>query len=386
LLWTGQAISLVGDAAFFVAVGWRAFSLSGSGALGVVLMLQALGMVVTLLVGGALADRYSRRKLMITSDVARGLIVGGLVAAETTGSMSIELLAGVGLLMGLASGFFAPAFGGLVPLVVEQPQLASANALIGISRQGALVLGPAIAGLLYGAVGPGAVFALDAVSFAVSTGFVWLARPRAYERDEAAGPLREIGQGLRYVASERWLWVTISLFSVFLMVVLAPVQVLMPALIQEHFGKGVSAYGLLLTFQGVGMVGGTLAFGQLNPRHRRGVLSYRLWALNSLLVLALALSPWYAMASGIAVIRGALVGFGIGIWDTMLMERVPEGLLARVISVDYFGSIGLMPVGLVLAGAVSDVASPQAIIAAGAAVCAILFAAFLRSPWLRAVD
>ena len=379
-------MSLVGDAAFFVAVGWRAFSLSGSGALGVVLTLQALGMLVTLLVGGALADRYSRRALMIASDLTRGVIVAGLVAAEATGSTSIELLAAAGLLMGLASGFFAPAFGGLVPLVVEQPQLASANALIGISRQAALVIGPAIAGLLYGAVGPGAVFALDAASFAVSAAFVWRARPRAYERAEAEGAVREIGQGVRYVASEKWLWVTISLFSVFLMIVLAPVQVLMPALIQDHFDKGVSAYGLLLTFQGAGMVAGTLAFGQLNPRRRRGVLSYRLWAANSVLVMGVALSPWYALAAGIAVARGALVGFGIGIWDTMLMERVPESLLSRVISVDYFGSIGLMPIGLVAAGAVADLASPQVIIAGGAAFCALLFAAFLRSPWLRAVD
>jgi MFS family permease len=386
LLWTGQTVSLIGDSAFFVALGWKVFSVSGSGALGVVLMLQAVGMVATLLVGGALADRYSRRTLMIVSDLARFALVAVLVAVDVTGEPSLALLGALALGNGLASGFFMPAFGGIVPLVVEQPQLASANALIGISRQASLIVGPAAAGVVYGLTGSEVVFAFDAASFLVSAGLIWRARPRAFEAQAPEGALREIATGLRYVASSTWLWLTIALFSVFLMVVLAPIQVLMPKLVEEHFHRGVGAYGLLLTFQGVGMVAGTLLFGQLDPRRRRGLLSYGLWIANALLIAAMVLSPEYWLAAVFAVLRGGCLGFGIAVWDTMLMELVPTHLLSRVISVDYFGSLGLMPVGLVVAGAASGLASPQLLMAGGALFSAALFAAGLLHRGIRTVQ
>lgn len=387
LLWSGQTVSMIGDAAFVVALGWRAFSLSGSGALGLVLTLQAVGMLATLLVGGALADRVSRRALMVASDIARAALVAGLAGAEALGDPSTALLGGLALAMGLASGFFMPAFGGIVPLVVEAPQLGSANALIGISRQLSLVVGPALAGILFDPVGPAAVFALDAVSFLVSAALVLAARPRAYEREESpAGPLRSIGEGIRYVASERWLWVTIALFSLFLMVVIAPVQVLMPEIVDEHFDRGVRAYGLFFSAQGLGMICGALLFAHLDPHRRRGVLSYLLWTANAVLVLCVVLSPWFTVALGLAVLRGACLGFGIATWDTMLMQLVPEGLLARVISVDYFGSLGLMPLGLAFAAAAGSVADPRLVIGVGAAATAVLFAAMLPARWLRAVD
>src|SRR3972149_650314 len=137
LLWSGQTVSLIGDAAFFVALGWTTFKLEGS-----------------------------------------GVLVGVLAVLDFGGGLSIELLATIALLQGVAGGFFMPAFGGIVPLVVEQPPLASANALIGISRQVSLIIGPAFAGLAYGATGSATVFAFDAGSFVFSAALGWLARPR----------------------------------------------------------------------------------------------------------------------------------------------------------------------------------------------------------------
>lgn len=386
LLWSGQTVSMIGDSAFVVALGWRTYSLSGSGALGFVLMLQAIGLILTLLVGGALADRFSRRKLMVVSDLTRGLVVAALVAAELTGGVSLAVLGAVAFLNGLAGGFFMPAFGGIVPLVVDQAQLSSANALIGISRQLSLVVGPAIAGLLYGPIGPAAVFALDAASYGFSALLVWLARPRPYEREEREGAFREIAAGIRYVASVPWLWVTISLFSVFLMLVIAPFQVLLPELVEQHFERGVGAYGLLFASQGVGMVAGALAFAHIAPRRQRGVLSYALWVVTASLMVVLVLSPWLALALGCALVRGVALGFGIAVWETVLMELVPEGLLSRVISVDYFGSIGLMPIGLAAAGAASELVDPQVLLAAGASLSVVLFAACLPARWLRTVQ
>ena len=122
LLWSGQAVSLLGDSAFLIALNWRTFTLTGSAkSIGIVLTFQGVGLLSTVLVGGALADRYDRRKLMLISDAARCAIIAALAVLDATGHISIEVLAAVAFVEGLATGFFAPALGGLVPLIVEGP-------------------------------------------------------------------------------------------------------------------------------------------------------------------------------------------------------------------------------------------------------------------------
>ena len=94
LLFTGQTVSLIGDAAFVTALGWTTFTLAGSAKLGIVLVCQALGVLTTLLIGGALADRLSRRKLMIVSDLTRFVAVAALAVVDATGHLTFPLLVG----------------------------------------------------------------------------------------------------------------------------------------------------------------------------------------------------------------------------------------------------------------------------------------------------
>src|SRR6266508_2777003 len=140
LLWTGQVISAIGDAAFFTALAWRAFTLAGSQKTGIVFVCQGVGLLTTLLIGGALADR-----------LPRCMMIAGLAGIDAAGHLSFPVLAGLALLAGLGDGFFFPAFGGIVPLVVEADALPSANSLIGVSRWGSILVGPSLAALLYGA-------------------------------------------------------------------------------------------------------------------------------------------------------------------------------------------------------------------------------------------
>ncbi|MFL6007368.1 MAG: MFS transporter [Gaiellaceae bacterium] len=386
VLWSGQVVSLIGDAAFFTALGWRAFTLVGSSRLGIVFLAQGIGLLTTLLIGGALADRIPRRTMMIASDLARFAVVGVLAIFDATGNLTFELLLVLTFLNGLGDGFFFPAVGGIVPLVVEQAALPSANSLIGVARWGSFIVGPALAASLYSATGSAVVFALDAASFVGSAALLWFVRPRAVEPEAREGTFREIGAGVRYVAGIPWLWVTIALFAVILMLQLAPQQVLMPELVSDHFGRGVGSYGLLTAVFGIGTVTGTLAFGQTQPRRRRGVVNYAFWLANSLAIAALALSPWFELAAFFALIRGFCVGFGVAMWETMLQELVPVHLLSRVVSLDFFGSFGLMPVGLAFAAAIAGLASAGTIIAGGAIVSATMIALTMTRPWLRAVE
>jgi MFS family permease len=387
LLFFGQTASQIGDAAFVVALGWRAFTLTHeASSLGIVLLVDAAAVVATLLVGGVLADRYSRRALLVGSDLARALVVGGLAAVDATGHLSFGVLIVFVALQGLGSGLFQPAFGGIVPLLVDTAQLGSANALIGISRQAAFVIGPALAGAVYGSAGSAAIFAVDALSFVVSAGLLLLARTRAFRPERAEGLLRGLATGFTYVASIPWIWITIAMFSLSVMVGYAAFQVLLPKLIEEQWSGGVGAYGLVFALQGVGMVIGSIVLGQVGPRRRRGPLIYGLLAVNSTLTVGLALSPSFAGAAAASVARGACLGFAITLWDTTVMQRVPEQMLSRVIAMDWFGSLGLLPAGLGLWAALSGVASPSTLIAASSAFCAVALLAALSTRPIRRFD
>jgi len=243
LLWTGQAISLLGDAAFVVALGWRTFDLTGSArSLGLVLTFQGVGVLTTVLVGGALADRYDRRTLMLVSDAARFVVIAALAVMDAGGHLTIHSLAAIALVEGLATGFFTPALGGLIPLVVEDARLGSANALIGIARQSSFLIGPSVASLLYGLAGATVVFGFNACTYLVSFAFVFATRPREQERASDDGTVRAIREGFRYIAGVPWLWITIALFAFVLMLQWASIQVLTPKLVREHFDLGVSTW------------------------------------------------------------------------------------------------------------------------------------------------
>ena len=163
LLFLGQVVSLVGDAAFLTALGWRTFSLSGSGAAGRGARLPVdRACSPRVLIGGALADRFSRRLMMIVSDAIRFFAVGGLALVDASGHLTVGWIAVFAIVVGLGDGLFYPAFGGMVPLVVDQPMIASANSVIGIARWGSILVGPALAGLLYAPAGSATVFAVDA--------------------------------------------------------------------------------------------------------------------------------------------------------------------------------------------------------------------------------
>jgi MFS family permease len=387
LLFSGQTISQIGDAAFVVALGWRAFTLTHkASSLGIVLSVEALGLVATLLIGGVLADRYSRRLLMIGSDLARAVLVAGLAIVDATGHLTFGLMIAFVALHGLGSGLFQPAFGGILPLLVEEPSLGSANALIGVSRQAAIVLGPAFAGSIYGVAGSSVVFAVDSASFLVSALLLAPARLRTFERGPTEGVRKELTSGFRYVLRVRWLWRTIGTFTLVLMIGYAGIQVLLPKLVEDKWNGGVGSYGLLFTLQGIGMVLGSIVLGQTSPQHKRGKLIYGLLAVNNVLAIGLGLSPSFWGGALVQLGRGFCVGFAITLWDTMVMQRVPQHMLSRVISLDWFGSLGLYPAGLGLWAILSGLGPPGTLIAAAAAVCTLLFVVGLADPAIRDLD
>ncbi|HEY3185542.1 MAG TPA: MFS transporter [Gaiellaceae bacterium] len=366
LLWIGQTVSFTGDAAFLVAVGWRVTELGGS--LAFVLAAESLALLTTLLWGGVLADRYPRRRLMISSDVARAAVAGVFVALDASGHLTTNAVIVLVVFFGLADGFFQPAFGGIVPLVVEQPLLASANSWISIARQGSAILGPALAAGLYDQLGPTTVWAIDGSSFLVSASALWVARPRTVEAEPRQGVLRELLAGFRYVTSVPWIWSGIGIATFILMVAFAPYTALLPEIVRGHYHRSVGSYGLLFSLMAAGMVAGSLLYARWNPRRHRVAICFGAFGVNDIGIIAVAVSPWYRLATVAVVWRGFFIGIGVSAWLTMLTELVPEGLLSRVLSLDYFGSFALTPIGFVLAGAAAEVLAPTTVVAVGGAI------------------
>ncbi|MBV8080177.1 MAG: MFS transporter [Actinobacteria bacterium] len=382
LLWGGQTISFVGDAAFLVALGWRVTDLTGrASSLGYVLALQSLAMLTTLLLGGVLADRYPRRRLMISSDIARALVVGGFLAIELTGHMTLGAVLGLAAAFGLADGFFQPAFSGIVPLVVETPLLPSANSWLSIARQSSSVVGPGIAAGLYGAVGPSPVWGIDAASFLVSATALALARPRDVRTDSQSTIKREFVEGFRYVVSVPWIWTGILAATVILMIAMAPFNALLPRVVQNHYGRGVGSYGLLFSLMAAGMVAGSLAWARWHPRRHRVFICFAAFGINDIGIAVLGLSPWYWLAAAAVVWRGFFIGIGIASWTTLITQLVPERLLSRVFSFDFFGSFGLTPVGYAAAAAAATAIAPTTILAVGGSVAVALW--FVPLTWDR---
>jgi MFS family permease len=374
LLWGGQTISFIGDTAFIVALGWRVTDLTGkASSLGFVLAVESLAMLATLLWGGVLADRYSRKLLMIGSDLARAGVMTVFSALDASGHLGMNAVLVLALLFGAADGFFQPAFGGIVPLVVETPMLASANSWIGIARQSSAIVGPALAATLYGTAGPTVVWGLEAGSFLVSAGALWLARPRSIEPAPQLGMRKELVEGFRYVFSVPWIWTGITAATLILMVAMSPYVVLLPRVVQSHYHRGVGSYGLLFSAMAAGMVAGSLVWARWHPRKWRVAISFAAFGINDLGIVVLAVSPWYGLAVVSAAWRGFWIGIGIAAWMTLITELVPEHLLSRVLSFDAFGSFALTPVGFVLAGVAATVVAPTTILAVGGALGAILW-------------
>jgi MFS family permease len=382
LLWGGQTVSFVGDAAFVVALGWRVTDLTHrASSLGFALSLESVAMLSTILLGGVLADRYPRRRLMIGSDLARAAVMAAFLAVDATGHLSLTWVLVLAALFGFGDGFFQPAFSGIVPLVVEAPMLPSASSWLGIARQGSAVVGPAIAATLYGTTGPTVVWAIDASSFLVSAAALWLARPRVVAPAEQLGVRRELAEGFDYVRSVPWIWTGIAAATLILMVAMAPYTTLLPRVVQHHYHRGVGSYGVLFSAIAAGMVIGSLAWAKWHPRRHRVLVCFASFGINDIGIVVLALSPWYSVAIVAAVWRGIWIGVGGAAWTTLVTELVPEHLLSRVFSFDLFGSFGLTPVGYAAAGAVATVVAPTTILAVGGVLGTCLW--FVPLGWSR---
>jgi MFS family permease len=386
----GLSVSLLGDGLFLVALAWQVYTLSDAPtALATVGIAMTVPTIACLLIGGAVSDRYDRRKVMLAADAVRALALGLLAALSVTGALALWELLVVAVGYGAATAFFNPASDALVPQLLPAQELAQANSLDQLIRPLALrLVGPAIGGLLVQAIGPGWAFGLDAGSFAVSAGALLAMSPRPPgDAIEAALGAEEIKAGLRYVRSHAWIWATLVSAAIAYLLFLGPTEVLLPFIVKQRFAHGASDLGLIFAAGGLGSLACALAIGQIGLPRRGLTFMYLAWTVATLAVAGYGLAGdlWGLMLA--SVLFNTLETAGTIAWATAKQRHVPAQLLGRVSSLDWLISIGLMPVSYALTGPVSAAVGVRAtLIGAGVLGAAVTFVPLLSASVRRLDD
>ncbi len=351
LLFSGQAVSVLGDRMVAVALAFAVLETGGSVAdVGLVLAAGTFPLVATVLVGGVVADRASRRAVMVVADLVRVVSQGTMAVLLITGVAEVwmlALLAGAG---GAATGFFSPASTGLLPEIVLTEQLQPANALSASAVSTGEILGPVVAGVLVAAAGAGWAIAADAATFAVSAACLAMLRVPtrvAAQRRSFAADLREGWVAFR---SRRWVWTFVAYFAI-VNLLWGAWGTLGPIVAESDLG-GAAAWGSILAAMGVGALAGSLLATRIEPNRPLlfAALADGLFALPLAFVAAATSVPLIACG---AALSGAGIALAVSVWESTLQRHIPGESLSRVSSYDWFGSLAFYPLGLAIWGPIA---------------------------------
>lgn len=371
-LFLSQTISTTGDRIVLVALALLVTEQTGSTTdLGIVVAAQTAALVTFLLLGGVWADRLPRHRIMVSTDLVRFALHALLAILIFADAVEIWHLVVIEVCFGAAEAFFRPAYSGLVPQTVPEELIQEANAANGLTQTLAEFAGPAIATLLVLTLGTGAAFAIDAATFLVSAFLLTLVRPRPRgERPQRAPFFADLRAGWREVRARAWVWVTISVFALHLVLGFAPYVVLGPTVADERYGDP-ALWGWVAAAVGLGTAAGALTALRWRPSFplRTGIL---LTSPFGLVLLAFALGAPLPLVLPCAIASGVgLALFGVW-WETALAQRIPPEALSRVASYDWMGSFALLPPGLVLIGVIAEHAGATTVMAVAGAVAAVL--------------
>lgn len=390
--WAGRNYTLLTAAAIVTNLGTHgaliaaAFAVLESGGdggdVGLVAAARTLPLVLFLLIGGAVADRIPRHRVMVAANVlncASQAVFAVLVLAGDPQLWQMMLLTA---LCGTGQAFFSPAAEGMLMSSVSGEQAGRAFALFRMAMNGAGIGGAALGGAMIAAFGPGWVLAVDAAAFAVAGALrAFLDVSHIPEREAGGGLLSDLREGWQEFTGRPWLWAIVAQFSVVVAVVGAAESVYGPLVAQEELG-GARPWGLALAAFGAGTVSGALLAMRWKPR--------RMLLVGTLCVFPLALPsaalavplPVGGLIAAMFVCGVALEIFGVA-WMTALHQEIPEDKLSRVSAYDWFGSTAMLPLSTALAGPAADLFGRSASLWGCAALVVLVTALVLLVPDVR---
>ena len=396
-LWIGVTISLLGDQFYLLALPWLALQLTGSSLmLGTILMTAAIPRAALMLVGGAVTDRFSARRVLTTTAAVRAVLVGAVAFLIWRDLIQVWQLYALTFAFGVADAFSFPAGSALIPTLVRPEQLQPANALFQSSTVLTQLAGPLPAGLLIKTWGVASALFFDALSFlAVIAALFRIPEPPSQAPAVSEGAeaparpsmLHSIAEGLRSVRNDPPLMSLMAIFAAINFCVSGPIGVGLASLAKFRFGSEV-AFGTLLSSFSAGTLAGIVAGGTVKRPRRRGLQFIVMSLLCGLELIGIGLVP---KAYGLGVIAALLAVMGLGVgfvnvqFSSWMQMRVERALLGRVMSVLMFAAVGLVPVSLALSGVLAQWSLGGLFIAAGA-VLVVASVACLSGKAAREID
>ncbi|WP_210506207.1 MFS transporter [Naasia sp. SYSU D00057] len=392
LLVVALTLSLLGAGIWVVALVWQVIELGGGPSeLSAVATASAVGMLLTVLVAGALADRVPQKRLLVAVEVLKTLAIGAAGVLAVTGNLELWHLVVASLFFGIAEGIVYPAYSAWLPAIIPADDLLAANGVEGVLRPSIMqAAGPVIAGAIIAVWAPGPALLVIAAAQACAAVVLALMRETPVRRDEIApgnpvtSMLRDIGEGFRYMVRTRWLLVTLLYFCLLVLVVMGPIEVLLPFAVRDQTGGGAGSFAIVLAAFGIGGAVGSLFVASRRLPRRYLTLMNLLWGAGCLPLAAVGFVSQVWLLAVLTFVVGFTFQAGAVIWGTLLQRRVPPALLGRVSSLDFFVSIALMPISMALAGPVGEeIGIPVAFVVAGVVPTVLALVAVLGFGLLR---
>lgn len=350
MLWAGSAISAVGDQFYLVALPWVVLQLTGSAvAVGTILMAVAIPRALLMLFGGALTDRVSARRILMSTASARTLLVTVIGFLLWWHCLQLWELYVLGFIFGVADAFAWPAASTLLPSVVKREQLVAANSVFQTTGQLTTITAPAPAGLAIKALGPAWAFFIDAVSFLFIIAALWRLPDPPKAGSAAKPPMwRSILDGIAYVRRDIPLRSLMLVAAMLNFCISGPMGVGLPYLVKTKFGSA-AAYGLVISAMAAGGLLGALLAGILKIK-RRGMLLMGACVVISVGIASIGLLSHLWLIAAVLLLLGCSAGVAnvhIAAW---IQQRIDATVRGRVVSVLMLANFGLIPVSLAVAG------------------------------------
>ncbi len=365
-------MSVIGTWMQQVAIGWLVYQLSNSAlTLGAVRFLTAIPVTCLTLVGGAVADRMEKRRVVVMTESTAMVLAFVLAALVCFGVVKIWHIALLGLLEGITDAFDIPARQSFVVEMVGKDDLMNAIALNSSLFNGARVFGPALAGVVIGIIGVTGCFFLNGVSYlAIVVAYLAMRLPAAPERAERKPMWHETIEAFRYVRGHRTLRAVISLVTV-VSLFGWPYSVLLPVFARDVLHTGASGYGYLMAANGAGALVGALTLASLgDSAHKRKLFYGGLFGF-CIMLCVFALSRVYWLSAVALAGSGFCMIIFFATANTSVQTRVPDELRGRVMGIYALAFLGLTPFGSLLAGAIAKATSAAFAVTLGAVICII---------------
>jgi MFS family permease len=360
-------LSLFAAGVWMIALVWQVIALGGGPTeLSFVAAASAVGMLATTLVGGVLADRVPQRRILLGVAGLRTAAVGVVSALALADKLDLWHLVGVALLIGMGNGFTYPAYSALLPSILPPEDLMAANGVEGMLRPTIMqAAGPALASAMIAASSPGAALAVVTVLEAAGLLFLLAVRSVPVRRDRSAEPahpvraaLVDLRDGFVYMVRTPWLLATLLFASMLVLLIMGPIEVLIPFVIKGRVGGGPGEHAIVMAAFGIGGALGSLGMASFTMPRRYLTVMNLFWGVGCLpLALIGFASQVWVIAAAVFVV-GVCFSAPMVIWGTLLQRRVPPHMLGRVASLDFFVSLVFMPVSMAVAGPISSVIGP----------------------------